>query len=128
MLVAPIGTSILVAMATGAGQLYSMLCGRASTLAAFLCSRTQSRLQPWKSSLLTGHGELLSEPAHLNGEEFKVSKWIKEGGDRPLQARGKMEQTGNEHEPGKTYLRGRAPARRIRPSLEGKLKWRTFAE
>jgi hypothetical protein len=42
----------------------------------------------------------------LNGEGVKDCrkmgrKMIKEGGDRPLQSRGKMEQTGQEHEPGK---------------------------
>ncbi len=47
------------------------------------------------------------EPArHSQGR-----KRIKEGGNRPLQARDKMEQTGKEHEPGKTYLRGTAKAK-----------------
>ncbi len=45
---------------------------------------------------------------------------IKEGGYRPPQARGKMEQTGKEREPGKTYLRGTAPARGEKD--EGELK------
>ena len=59
-----------------------------------------------------------SKGLQTNGEE--KDKRIKEGGDRLLQARGKLEQTGKEHEPGKTYLRGTAPA--IGEKEEGKLK------
>ncbi len=40
----------------------------------------------------------------------KDSKRIKEGGNRLQQVRGKSEQTWKEHDPGKTYLRGTAPA------------------
>ncbi len=41
-------------------------------------------------------------------------------GSKRLKEGGKMEQTGKEHDPGKTYLRGTAPA--IGEKEEGRLK------
>jgi hypothetical protein len=50
------------------------------------------------------------------------SKRIKEGGNRLQQARGKKEQTGKEHDPGKTYLRGHSPSNRREGGRQTEMK------